>query len=136
MTLYESRFAKFTYDPARKLLLQEWIGFAKHEEFKTAIDSLAPLAHQYEFHLILSDTRKQGLLKQESTDYAAALMPGLVAAGLRRMAFVLPESVFTRMSVKSFSDNSQKVVGHSGIIAHFGDVETAMAWLLEAETVA
>jgi len=123
-TLFKTENAELIYDEEKNTLYQRWIGFSGLEPFMEAIDKAVEISEQYKVDYILSDTREQAVVKKEGTDYAASVMPKLVKKGLKKMAFLMPESIFTKISVQSFTKES-----HSDIIKHFIDEKEALDWL-------
>ena len=116
--------AHIVCDPVKKCLYQTWIGYISPEEFRHAIDLTVSCFQQYELESILSDTTDQAVLSKEGSDYAASVMPVLVANGLKKVAFVLSKSAFTRLSVQNFTKRAEP-----SLIAHFASREEAEAWL-------
>lgn len=126
MIVYDKKFAKITYDPATQRLTQTWLGYATSENFREAINKSVDFSRQHPVKAIISDTKKQALVKKEDTDYAASKMPELVKNGLSKMAFILSESAFTQISVKSFKEKS-----NNDFISYFPHIEEAHQWLDE-----
>ncbi len=75
---------------------------------------------------IVSDTLNQGVVKPEDTEYAGSVMPVIFAKGLKAMAFVIPENIFTQLSLKRFADQEQ-----SDNVQYFKSVPDAHTWLDE-----
>jgi hypothetical protein len=121
--------AVITIDAENGILHQKWIGFIKVEDFCRAIDLSVECFRNYPLSYILSDTSDQAVLAKEGSDYAASVMPDLMQHGLKKIAFVLPRSTFTKLSVENFMRNSaQSVVGN------FASREEALTWLLQTNT--
>lgn len=113
-----------TYDKDKKRLYQTWIGYLSVEEFSKAIDISVECFRKYNINTILSDTTDQAVLAKEGSDYAASVMPELVKHGLKKVAFVLPKSTFTRLSVENFTNSTQE-----GYVGHFFSRQEAEDWL-------
>lgn len=124
MIIINTPYFRLDYDPASKQLIQTWTGFAGSETFRKAIDDTVKFAQENPVRTILSDTTNQKVVKPDDSNYAASKMPDLFAAGLQAMAFVLPENVFTKMSLKGFSDTKK-----SDRIEFFPSVAEAKKWL-------
>lgn len=124
--VFDTTFATILMDLENQMLIQTWKGFAKVDEFKQAIDVSVSCFKNHSLSYILSDTTQQAVLAIEGSNYAAAVMPELIANGLKKIAFILPISSFTKLSV----DNFYKKSGQANI-GHFAGREEALAWLKE-----
>ena len=133
MVLYETEHCKFIYDKEKELLYQHWFGFTSPKVFENAINKFMELARSYKIVYVLSDTTESAILKQESRDYAASLMPELVGLGLKKMAFILPEKIFVEVGVKDFSNRSQRATSDADIVRQFSQLEKAKEWLFNSE---
>jgi hypothetical protein len=72
----------------------------------------------------ISDTTNAGLLKAEATEWAGeVLVPKLIAAGVKNVEVVLPQSAFTKMTLI----NLEKEVG--AFMRYYGSLESALAAL-------
>lgn len=118
---------KVHFDETRRILVQEWVGFTPSEDFRHGINISLSFAEINQVDGILSNALKHSPLRPEDAEYAAKAMPRFYAAGLKKMAFVLPESAITRLGVKRFDATNPTDVN----IAHFTEVKAAMTWLEE-----
>lgn len=124
-TIFDDPTVKLVYDPARKQLIQKWIGFAISEKFREAIDCTVDFVSKNQVESIISDTLEQKVVKPEDTKYASAVMPQLFQRGLKKMAFVMPKDVLTQMSVNSFKKDSTDMQG----LNFFSNVNDAQNWI-------
>ena len=124
MIVHQNSYVKLEYDPAKKRLTQVWSGFVPSNIFKEAIDATVKFAEKNSVVTIMSDTLNQGVVKPEDTEYANSAMPKLVGKGLRAMAFVIPENIFTQLSLKKFADNEQ-----TKSVQYFKSTREAGVWL-------
>lgn len=118
-------YAHITADAANKVLYQKWIGYVSVNDFKAAIDVSVDCFREQPLQYILSDTTDQAVLAKEGSDYAASVMPELISLGLKKIAFVLPKSNFTQLSVNNFVKATDQQ-----IVSYFPSREEAEAWLL------
>lgn len=125
-TLLKNNFVELSYYAGKKLLIQKWTGYIEVDSFKKAIDEVMAASSDYTVEKILSDTRDQAILKREATDYAASKMPELIKRGLKKMAFLLPESAFTKLSVNHFAKKA-----NSEVIQFFSGEKEAEEWLFK-----
>jgi hypothetical protein len=127
MIILQNAYVKLEYDQVKKRLTQEWKGFVPSKDFREAIDATVKFAEKNPVKTIMSDTLNQGVVKPEDTEYAGAAMPKLVGKGLKAMAFVIPENIFTQLSLKKFADNEQ-----TKSVQYFKSVSDASKWLDQA----
>ena len=131
MVLFETEHCKFIYDKEAKLLYQHWKGFIKPKNFEGFIDKLMEIAREKKIVYLISDATKSEILREESRNYAASVMPELIQLGLKKMAFVMPEKVFVEMTVRDFTDRSERATSDDGIIREFASLDRAKEWLFE-----
>ncbi len=124
MIVHSNNNVKIEYDSAKKRLTQTWIGFIQSKDFRIAIDATVEFAEKNLVQTIVSDTLLQGVVKPEDTGYANSVMPKLIGRGLKAMAFVIPENIFTQLSLKKFADNEK-----SDKVQYFKSTKEANAWL-------
>jgi hypothetical protein len=72
---------------------------------------------------LISDTSEQKVVSSSDAEYAASVMSGMIDNGLKAMAFVIPKNVFTKFSLKKFSD-----AGHQDVVAYFDSLSDARKW--------
>lgn len=124
--VFDRPYATLIIDSQHYILYQKWKGYLNVEDFKAVIDFSVKCFEEYSpLHYILSDTSEQAVLATEGSDYAASVMPKLLALGLKKIAFVIPKSAFTQLSVDQFSRSTEK-----SIVQHFDTKEQAVHWLL------
>lgn len=124
MIVHQNSNVKIEYDQANKRLTPTWTGFISSREFRVAIDKTLEFALKNQVVTIISDTLNQGVVKPEDTEYAAGIMPELFKKGLRKMAFVIPENIFTQLSLKKFADKER-----NENVQYFKSIADANSWL-------
>lgn len=124
MIVYQNDNVKITYDQFKERLTQTWSGFASSDSFRKGIDETVKFTKSNPVKTILSDALKQDVVKPEDATYAASVMPKLIANGMKSMAFVVPESVFTKLSLQRFSKSSQEAN-----TKYFSNKPEAEGWL-------
>ena len=107
MEVYRASTVVIEYDSSSKILFQNWSGFSSSEVFRKAIDKTVEFIKNNSVKAILNDTLAQNVVKPEDTEYASAQMPTLFQNGLKAMAIVVPQSIFTKMSLKKFEQESK-----------------------------
>ena len=80
----------------------------------------------------LVDARKLGPLLREDMEWAAREAdPKLHAAGMRKIAFVIPESAIGRTSIKTYQKSAQVITPSPLASRQFSSMEEATRWLKE-----
>jgi len=125
MNVLNMPYATLIYDATAKRLTQRWQGFAKSEEFRAVIDKTVHFVSSNDVRQIMSVTLEQEVVKPADSEYAAKAMPKLFAKGLQNMAFVMPQNVLTKMSLKTFEQASQ---GNTQV-NYFSSESEATDWL-------
>jgi len=124
-TILNDPSVQLSYDPSKRRLVQSWKGFASSAKFRAAIDKTVDFVSKNQVDTIVSDTLKQNVVNPEDTKYASAVMPQLFQKGLKKMAFVIPNSALTKMSLKSFANEAPRNPG----VKFFDSVKAAEQWL-------
>jgi hypothetical protein len=116
------------YDEDRKCLIQQWSGYSGSENFRGTINASIEFFRTHEEVTgLISDTREHKVVKPEDAEWAAKVgNPLLVKYGMRRMAFILPQSLVAQISVDHFSKNSTDQLE----LKHFGNMEDALEWII------
>jgi hypothetical protein len=126
MIVFETENVKIKYNSINKQVTQTWFNFIPSADFRQAIDFTVSFVKSNEVHSILSDTLKQMAVKPEDSEYAALTMNQLFNEGIKAMAFVLPEDIFTKMSLKKFADIELK---NQHKVEYFLSIDEAMKWI-------
>ncbi len=130
MIIVEKPYLKLEYDETMRCIIQHWKGFAKSAEFREGINKSLEFFKQKKVDKIISDTKNLSLVKKEDTDWVAReVTPAMVKQGLKYMAFIVPSSVFTQLSVDNYKTEANKAV----TIRYFDQLAEAKAWLSEVK---
>jgi hypothetical protein len=104
----------------------EWQGWARPAEFKAANDALVDAIKDHHGSRILGDSRQIKVIQQSDQDWVNGdWFPRILAAGLTRMALVLPISSLAKMNI---DDMVSRVAGRLDV-AYFATLDEARAWL-------
>ncbi|MBW3545578.1 MAG: hypothetical protein KY428_08295 [Bacteroidetes bacterium] len=124
--LYDKPYLVIEYNASKKLLIQNWKGFANSAQFREGIEKSIEIFKQRSVMRLLSNTKESALVKKEDTDWAATYAVGqMLQHGLKTMAFIIPTNAFTQMSVKNFSGLAGGVLQQQ----FFDDIDKAFEWL-------
>lgn len=129
--LYEKPFLVIEYDQVNKLLIQHWKGFTTSAQFREGINQSVEIFKQKKPSRLLSNTKDSAVVKKEDTEYAASYGIGnMLKNGLKGVAFIIPSSAFTQMSVSNFKEQTGKA---PFAMQYFDNVDKAIAWLVTIE---
>jgi stage II sporulation SpoAA-like protein len=121
------------WDSACKAAHIEWQGWANPAEFAAANDAIIVALRQRGGSRALGDCREMRVIKQSDQDWVNRdWIPRILAAGLRRMALVIPKSGLALMNVQEIMS---RVPGTKLDVAYFATVEEARDWLSRPHTV-
>ena len=126
MIVFQSQNVIIDYNSLNKQMIQIWSNFVSTLEFREAIDFTVSYVKNNEVLSIVSDTLKQMAVKPEDSEYAASTMTQLFQEGVKAMAFIIPEDIFTKMSLKKFADLEQKKQHQ---VEYFLNVGEAEQWI-------
>ncbi len=126
MILFTKPYLTIEHNTDLACITQHWKGFAKSEEFREGIQKSVEAFRQTRSNKIISNTKDFAVVKKEDTDWVATqVTPLLVQLGLKYMAFIIPASAFTKISVDNFKSKADDAVQ----IRYFDDQAKAKAWL-------
>lgn len=115
------------WDSTSKAAHIEWQGWANSTEFREANDALIRVITNHRTSKILGDSRSIKAIRQPDQDWVNNdWFPRILAAGLRRMAMVLPASGLAKMNI----DGMVSRVPESQLdVAYFATLDEARGWL-------
>ena len=120
--------ASVQWDRAGRFVFVEWQGWANSAEFGALLEAEIRALTANGGSSLLADCRLQKVLSPADQDRAnEEWMPRALAAGLKRFAVVLPESVLASMNIK------ERLAQGTGVlqVAYFDSVDEAREWLAE-----
>jgi hypothetical protein len=126
MNVFTSPVVKLEYDDVKKVLYQNWNGFASTIQFREGIEQSLTFVKNSDVQYIISNTSLQRPVGPEDSKYAATVMPQLFANGVKGMAFIMPKNVITKLALSSFAKDQ----GMPPNVKYFDDVAEAEKWLL------
>jgi hypothetical protein len=121
------------WDAASRAAHIEWQGWADPAEFAAANDAVIVALIQHRGTKALGDCRNMKVIKQSDQEWVNQdWMPRILAAGLRRMALVIPKSGLALMNVQEIMN---RVPGTKLDVAYFATIEEARGWLSRPPTI-
>jgi deoxycytidine triphosphate deaminase len=120
--------ASVRWDEDDQFVFVEWDGWANSTEFDALLEAEIQALKQHHSSRLLADCRRQKVLHQKDQDRAnREWLPRALAAGLKRFAIVLPESVVAEMNVR---DSLDKASGTGLEVGYFATVDEAREWVV------
>lgn len=115
------------YDDDLNCIIQTWKGFFNSEFFKDGVEKTNKLFEQKKpVEKFLVDISQCSVIKKDDTDWAArTAIPKAISNGLKYYGFVLPENIFTQVSLNNFK---QELNQPSLEIRIFDSIEAAKNW--------
>jgi hypothetical protein len=120
------RTASVRWDRSGKLVFVEWEGWANSAEFTALLDAEIRALNEHRGSRILADCRRQRVLRLEDQQRDREWLPRALAAGLKRLAIVLPTSGLAATNVRERLEKPDSAILD---IAYFEKVDEARAWL-------
>jgi SpoIIAA-like len=124
--------ATVSWDPTWMAVHTEWHGYADPTEFADVLEAGLLAIREHRCSNGLVDGRNQKVIPQPVQDWIDQdWFPRALAAGLRRLALVIPNSGLARMNIE---DVLHRVPGTRLDIAYFATLEEAVAWITRPST--
>lgn len=119
------------WDAASQAAHMEWQGWASPTEFKAANDALVQAITEDRSTKVLGDSRQIKVIQKTDQQWVNRdWFPRILAAGLTRMALILPESGLAKMNV----DDMLSRVADRLDMAYFATLDDARKWLARPAT--
>ena len=128
MKCFEDNLMKTFYYEEFNVGLGVWKGNGVGSDYRTSMSKILDLIKEKQITRWVGDVSEFGVVSRENKDWTNAVwFPGAMAAGLRRMAVVLPKDIFGSMSAKEVLAKVTEDVH----IRNFDDLEKAKKWIKE-----
>lgn len=119
--------ASVSWDEDAQLVLVEWQGWASPTEFAALLEAEIVALRKHKGSRMLADCRRQKGLSAADQDRANEVwLPRALAAGLKRLAVVVPSSGLAEANLK---ERLGKVRPEALEVAYFPTPEEARDWL-------
>lgn len=127
MIHYDAPHLTIRWDQGTNCVHIEWKGFIHGEIVRDGLHRALAFFKQKNTDRWLGDTRKLKVMIEEDMKWINDVwFPQAFSAGLRKLAYVIPESALAQMSLKRLMS---KVKDETCEIAYFSDLEEAKRWL-------
>lgn len=136
MILYDSKLVKLEFDPAVPCITwipQEFMEGAQFRDpFTVGMDFMEKKIKELPNLGWLNDARKLKAVKTEDVKWLNLnVNDRAYKFGAKKVAFVLPENIFGKMSIKLYVEFTSRRVDNKFQIKAFNTVEKAKAWLAQ-----
>lgn len=122
---FNSDYKRIEYDEEHRVLIATWKVAPTSEEFRSGMMAMLDAMKQFNTGRLVYDVVPLGVLLEEDSIWAATeWREKAIALGRSKVAFVLPDDVFTVMSVESMMEKEDREVS----IAYFKRMEDAIRW--------
>ncbi len=133
MKLFKTEHAEIVYNSRKKQIVQKWKGFVPSDTFKKALEITSEFIENNDVISLISDTSEQRAVSPADVITATQYLESYYKNGLLTMAFVLPEDVFTQMSLKKFEQTQTQPQTKSNL-SFFRSSEAAKKWMKNIES--
>ncbi len=114
------------WDAAARAAHMQWLGWATPAEFRAANDALVTAIVEHHATKVLGDSRLIRVIQQTDQNWINSdWFPRILAAGLTRMALVIPASGLAKMNI----DDMVSRVADQLDVAYFATLDEARQWL-------
>ena len=128
--ILNNEFANLSYDKEKNSILTVWKKPTTSETYRFILSTVVEKLLEYNAEVFINDIYEQGIVDTENRLWLKnELFPKAYACGLRKVATITPNDVFSRF----YEDNVKRGVGVNFIdleFQYFHDLESAHAWLV------
>jgi hypothetical protein len=127
-TLYSTPYLNiYLHQTTHSTLELHWLDFVPSADFRSSLQELMHLTHQYQAKALIADNRLLRALRQADLQWSGELVfKGLSASGGRRFAAVESLDAMNRMGITSLVST---VIPNTQLTSQFFDtIEDARAW--------
>jgi hypothetical protein len=118
------------WDSPSQAAHMEWQGWAKPAEFRAANDALVQAIKDHRGSRVLGDSRLIKVIQKSDQEWVNTdWFPRILAAGLTRMALVIPQSGLAKMNI----DDMVSPVADRLDVAYFATLAEARVWLMNMD---
>ena len=131
MIVFTEKYIKLEYIEEHQCIIEHWKGYLSSEEWKYYHDEiLLPFVKKNKVLRVISDTKQLSVICKEDAEWLTAVfLPKLVKEGVKYVVFVIPDDLFTKISVDNFREGAEKLV----IVKYFLELVEAQNWIYNSE---
>ena len=114
-----------SFDAVTNSIISEFKGFMSFEQHKTLGINILQMASQKGVKKVIVDTSELQVIPQETQNWISTTwFPEANKTGLKAMAFLVPKSVFGKMSTESVNQKAGNIT-----IQYFENMSLAKDWI-------
>ena len=122
---YLTNYLQIAVDPQKGCLVQIWAGYCTSEEFREGQQKSLDLFVENRCTHFISDTTNAYPLEDEELDWVSRnITPKLRKAGMDTINFVVPSSVYTRLTLEVLEKTDREI--NNIPMKFFGSLECAL----------
>lgn len=126
MVLLKEKYVIIEYNAVVSCIACQWLGYSNFEQIKNGNEKALEFLKEKNLSKWLIDNRNAALLPKEARDWLhQEFVHKAIQGGLKKMAVILPESIFGKMSVNEIVTEIKDIL----FIQNFSEVEEALHWL-------
>ena len=134
--VFKEKYVTISFDPTTGFVLLDWHSYATSGQFRHTITTLLAFVEsksKSHAHIgLLADTVKLGVITKEDIEWnAKEINPYIFKAGVKKVAFIIPENIFTQLSITTYQQQTKVEDTGSLISQMFADRASAQKWLSE-----
>lgn len=130
MEILNEDYVKIDFDNETEILSLTWLLNPTSEEIRSGLNTGSDFVKENGVKKWIGDTNLLGVIAEEDMEWINnEWFPSLLAAGIKKMAVILPDNVFGQMNVEDIMGTVDTSTGFES--RYFDNVEEATSWILE-----
>lgn len=131
-TLYLNDISRISADRQHGILANTWLRPVEHNEMLQTAEKISRLLQESKSDKLLLNALVIGKLLPHTKEWlSTTYYKSLSDLGLRKLARVLPENVFNRLSFEAVITRAEALGGVNYEVKNFTNDEAALRWLRE-----
>ena len=131
--ILNNEFASVSYDSASHAIIAVWKKPSTSEAYRLIFSAILNTIKEYKAVALISDIFQQGMVGTENRLWIQnEILPNAYAAGLRKIAIIAPNDVFSTFYVESVKNSvAEKEMNIE--FQYFQDLIASQAWVIDQE---
>ena len=131
--ILNNEFANVSYDIASNAIITVWKKPSTTDAYRLIFSAILNKIKEHKAEAFISDIFQQGMVGTENRLWIQNdILPKAYAAGLKKIALIAPNDVFSRFYVESVKNGVTEKEMNIGL-QYFQDLISAQAWVLDQE---
>jgi hypothetical protein len=134
--ILDNEFASIFFDEISNSIITIWKKPATTEAYRGICSFVLRKIKEFGVEAIISDIYQQGLVSTENRLWLQkVIVPEIYKGGVRKVAIIAPNDVFSRFYIESIKNGAQSVISDVEL-NYFNDLISAQTWVLQEEVPA